>query len=61
MEKILFAALALFVVGIVALVYLEIRTDNAFADVCYAKNGMVIRTEDRLHCIRKDAFIEVRK
>lgn len=61
MERAMIAAVAVMVLAAVYVVYLEIKKDNEFAEACYAKDGVVIRTEDRTHCVRRDAFINPNK
>lgn len=35
----------------------ELKKDEAFEVSCHEKNGMVIRAEEHLYCIRRDAMI----
>lgn len=43
--------------ALLTLVHYELRKDEAFEASCHEKNGMVIHTEERLYCIRRDAII----
>jgi hypothetical protein len=57
MERALIIVIIIMTLGAVYVVHTEVKKDNEFTDACHAKDGVVIRTEDRTHCVRRDAFI----
>lgn len=61
MKQAMIVVVTLLILGAAYVVYIEIKKDDEFAEACHAKDGIVIRTEYRTHCVRKDAFIHPTK